>query len=223
MSDEPANGDDTQSCRRCVRWRVVILAVLVGVLLSFGLSVILPERFDDQPQVRDSLAGIEYDPAGRRSGVTGVRISPVGEFVATGSINVDTNGVAIHGYDVVAYFTEGQPMQGREEYEVTYQEATFRFATPEHKQLFLDDPEAYIPAYGGYCALGVANGYKDGMHPEAFEIVDGRLFFNLTPWIHRSWQQHMDALIERGNRHWPEIKDSRRIGPGFGQTAHPVE
>lgn len=144
------------------------------------------------------------------------RMGPAGIFSAKGPINTDLDGVAIHGYDVVAYFTREEAMEGSEEYEVEHRGALFRFSSEEHRDLFVEDPEAYMPEYGGYCALGMAGDYKDGMHPEAFSIVDGRLFFNLTPAIHRGWQRNRERLIEDADANWPEARDSERYGPGIG-------
>ncbi len=146
---------------------------------------------------------------------------PLGHFSSDKPILVDEEGLAIHGYDVVAYFTKGRPVEGIADHEVVHAGAIFRFSSPEHLERFKAEPEAYVPAYGGYCALGVAGGYKDGMHPEAFEIVDGRLFFNLTPGIHRHWQSRMDELIERADENWPRLKDPDAPGPGLGSGAAP--
>ncbi len=143
------------------------------------------------------------------------RHGPLGLFSAEGPINTDPDGIALHGYDLVAYFTEERPMEGSAEFEVEYEGAVFRFANEEHRDRFRDDPEAYLPEYGGYCSLGVANGYKDGMHPEAFEIIDGRLFFNLTPDIHHYWQRNVQAFTQQADANWPRLKDSDRYGPGL--------
>ena len=143
---------------------------------------------------------------------------PVGAFSAKGPWNTDLNRIVIHGYDLVAYFEEERPLQGSEEHEYGFDGVTFRFATAEHRETFANDPEAYRPEFGGYCSLGVGNGYKDGMHPEAFELLDGKLYFNLTPTIHKGWLRNYEDRIETAERNWPTIKDSvdpLHIGPGL--------
>jgi YHS domain-containing protein len=75
-------------------------------------------------------------------------------------INVDLEGLALHGYDVVAYFTDRQATLGKAELTATHDGGTYRFASAEHRAAFLADPEKYLPRYGGFCAYGVANGYK---------------------------------------------------------------
>jgi hypothetical protein len=65
-------------------------------------------------------------------------------------VNTDKFGIAIKGYDTVAYFTEGRALKGKPEYEVSYQDARWRFSSAANRDLFKDDPERYIPQYGGY-------------------------------------------------------------------------
>lgn len=143
------------------------------------------------------------------------RRGPEGVFDAGGSLNVDQHGVFIHGYDVVAYHIENKSVKGTENHECSYRGVTFRFASEQNKQKFKRMPDDYLPEFGGYCAFGVANGYKDGMHPEAFEIVDGSLYFNLTPFTHKNWIKNREELIARADVNWPKIKDSLEIGPGI--------
>lgn len=121
------------------------------------------------------------------------------------------------GYDVVAYFTEKEAIKGSPGITAEYKGATFLFASRANKEKFIEDPEDYIPAYGGYCALGVRNGYKDDMHPEAFSIMDGRLFFNLSPDIHRYWKRRHERFIERADGNWPQLKEARGHGPADGR------
>lgn len=135
-------------------------------------------------------------------------------FDGDGPINQTEDGIAIKGYDVVAYFTEERPVKGSPEFEVVHEEATFRFSSQANKERFIESPEDYIPAYGGFCALGVANGYKDDMHPAAFSVIDDRLFFNLTPSIHHHWESNKEAFIERADQNWPRLKNA----PGYGRA-----
>lgn len=218
MSERKSRKTTSPRCRLCVRPRVIIFSLVAGVAFSFGLDAILPDQ-RHRPSSVDG--GTSLLMPVRSTDEHAIRQGPVGPFDASGPINVDQDGAAVHGYDVVAYFTLGRPVEGVEEHEVEYRNATFRFASSEHKEIFLSDPEAYVPAYGGYCAVGIAHGYKDGMHPEAFEIVDGRLFFNLAPWIHESWRQNMNTLIVQADERWPTVKDSLRIGPGSGPSVGP--
>ena len=86
--------------------------------------------------------------------------------------NLGEHGLALQGYDPVAYFPEGggEPRQGRAEFSVTLRGATYRFADARHKQLFLDDPRRYEPAFGGWCAYAMAEGDRVSIDPESFLI-----------------------------------------------------
>jgi len=69
---------------------------------------------------------------------------------ATAPINVDSNGFAVKGYDTVAYFTDGKPLPGKKEFQYEWKNAKWLFTSEEHLKLFQDNPEKYIPQYGGY-------------------------------------------------------------------------
>jgi YHS domain-containing protein len=130
-----------------------------------------------------------------------------GVALAAGPINVDGRGIALHGHDPVAYFTEGRPVAGRAAHRVTMGAATYWFTSDANRQLFEADPAKYLPQYGGYCAYGVAQGVKPDIDPTAFRVVDGKLFLNLSPSVQRRWQQDIPGYVERANQNWPSLKD----------------
>ena len=147
-----------------------------------------------------------------------VRDSPEGPFSAKGRWNTDLDGVAIHGLDVVAYHRGVGPIEGSASFAHEWDQVTWHFANEEHLDAFLEDPDGYAPAFGGYCSLGVGNGYKDGMHRDAFEVIEGELYFNLTPAIHEGWLGNAEDRIATGREHWDVIKHSQdraHIGPGI--------
>jgi YHS domain-containing protein len=114
-------------------------------------------------------------------------------------------GLAVHGYDVVAYFTEARPTRGRAKYSTVYKDATYRFASEEHLDAFEDDPERYLPQYGGYCAYGVAVGAKFDGDPQLWRIVDGKLYLNLNEDIQATWHEDISGYIKKGDRNWTMI------------------
>lgn len=126
---------------------------------------------------------------------------------AAGPINLDSRGVALHGHDPVAYFVEGKPMQGRAELSLAVNGATYWFASEANRQAFKADPAKYEPQYGGYCAYGVAQGYKPDIDPNAFKVVDGKLFLNLSPAVQTRWLADVPGFIVRANQTWPALKD----------------
>jgi YHS domain-containing protein len=89
-------------------------------------------------------------------------------------------GVAIKGYDPIAYFTEQRPVKGSEAYEYLWKGASWRFASSEHLSLFKADPEKYAPKYGGYCAYAISQGKIADIDPEAWTVFEGRLYLNLN-------------------------------------------
>ena len=113
----------------------------------------------------------------------------------------------ISGYDPVAYFTDGKPMRGNGYHVIEFGGVTYAFASEEHKKTFQANPEKYAPAYGGYCAYGVAVGKKFVTDPEVWKIVDGKLYLNLDRGIQRKWQKDVPGYIKTANANWSEIKD----------------
>ncbi len=122
-------------------------------------------------------------------------------------VNTDKGGVAIHGYDPVAYFTEEAPVEGDPAYTASYEGATYHFASAENRDRFEADPAAYAPAYGGYCAFGVSVGRKFDVDPTAWKVVDGTLYLNLNHDVQRRWSQDVPGHIARADDQWPQIVD----------------
>ena len=127
--------------------------------------------------------------------------------LAGGPVNKTFFGNAIEGFDPVAYHTAGRPVEGSSDFEYEWMGATWRFANAGHRDLFAADPEKYAPAYGGYCAYGVAIGRKPGIDPEAWDIVDGRLYLNLNMDIQARWHEDVPGYIEKADATWPTIRD----------------
>ncbi|HEU0200284.1 MAG TPA: YHS domain-containing (seleno)protein [Burkholderiaceae bacterium] len=125
--------------------------------------------------------------------------------VAGGALNVDRNGLALKGHDPVAYFTQKQPVKGRADLRVEHAGATYLFASPEHRAAFEAEPAKYVPAYGGYCAYGVAQGAKADIDPAAFTVVDGRLYMNLDADIQKRWQRDIPGFIKKADANWPAL------------------
>lgn len=122
------------------------------------------------------------------------------------------DGLAIRGYDPVAYFRDGGPRPGKPEFAVQHNGATWRFASAEHKELFEGDPERYLPAYGGFCAYGASRGYLVKIEPEAWSIVGGRLYLNHDLDVRETWLGRAKTYIARADGNWPRltVKDIAR-------------
>ena len=129
-----------------------------------------------------------------------------GMAFAAEPVNVDKSGVAIHGHDPVAYFVDGKPVAGRPEHSATVGAATYWFTSEANLQVFKADPAKYEPQYGGYCAYGVAQGYKPDIDPTAFRVVDGKLYLNLSPAVQKRWLEDIPGFITRANQNWSSLK-----------------
>ena len=114
-------------------------------------------------------------------------------------------GLALRGTDVVAYFTEGRVLRGRPEHAAGWQGARWLFASAANRERFLADPAAHAPAYGGFCAWAVANGYTAPTDPAAWRIVEGRLYLNYDRSVQRRWEADIPGHIARGDANWPRL------------------
>jgi len=115
------------------------------------------------------------------------------------------NGVAIRGTDPVAYFRQSQPVPGNSEYTYEWMNATWQFASAENRDLFAKNPEKYAPQYGGFCAWAVSRGYTASTQPDAWKIVDGKLYLNFNRQVQRSWEKDISGNIAKANSNWPGV------------------
>ena len=113
----------------------------------------------------------------------------------------------LSGYDPVAYFADGKPMRGNGHHEAIHQGVTYVFVNEDHKKQFIADPDRYLPSYGGYCAYGVAGGKKIVADPEAWKIVEGKLYLNVDKSIQQKWEQDIPGYLKKSEANWPRIKD----------------
>lgn len=114
-------------------------------------------------------------------------------------------GTAIDGTDPVAYFTMGKPVKGSSDFAHDWNGATFHFATAENRDAFAANPEKYAPQYGGYCAWAVSQGYTASTDPEAWTIVDGKLYLNYNKSVQSTWEQDIPGNIAAGDGNWPKV------------------
>ena len=121
----------------------------------------------------------------------------------------DTPRLAIGGYDTVAYFTVGKAVPGSLEYQTVWHDARWQFANKADLDLFIAEPEKYAAQYDGHCAMGVAyeDGHKDTIDPEAFTIVNGKLYVNHTKYWTTEWRKNESENISRGNKNWLRVKN----------------
>ena len=114
-------------------------------------------------------------------------------------------GVAIKGYDSVAYFTDGKAIKGLKENTYEWNGAKWHFATRENLEKFRDSPEKYAPQYGGYCAWSVSIGETANVDPEVWQIVEGRLYLNHDQSVQEKWEKDIPGNIEKADGNWPKL------------------
>ena len=134
----------------------------------------------------------------------------VSGVVLAGEIN-EENGVAIKGYDVVAYFTDKKPVPGNDSITSTYKGATFRFASAAHKATFDANPEKFTPQFGGFCAFGTASGYKADIDPAAFSVVDDKLYLNYSKTVRSTWKQDIPDYVSKAEANWPSVAQKTEV------------
>lgn len=114
-------------------------------------------------------------------------------------------GYAVSGYDPVAYFTVGKPTKGDKNIVAEWNESKWLFSSEENKQLFLDNPEKYAPAYDGHCAFAAGIDKKVSAKPTLWKIIDGRLFLNFSKAANTRWLDNPEDYIKDGDENWKEL------------------
>jgi len=139
-------------------------------------------------------------------------LTPVGAAAAEDELNVSKGatlsgpGLAVHGYDVVAFFTEAKPVFGTDAHAFAHNGGTYRFASQANLDAFKANPSKYEPAYGGFCAYGAALGKKFDGDPRFWKIVDGKLYLNLNGNIQAEWSKDIAGNIAKADTNWGRIR-----------------
>ena len=123
-------------------------------------------------------------------------------------VATDSSGVAIKGYDTVAYFTEGQAIKGDPAFAFSWQDTQWYFSNVRHREMFAANPEYYAPRFGGHCANGLSLGEVVAANPEEWTIVDGKLYMKFDRSNRENWRQDKTAKIKKAEENWAEIHNS---------------
>ena len=124
-------------------------------------------------------------------------------------VNKDPSNIAIRGYDPVGYFVEGRPIQGKAEFEHTWHDARWRFSTAAHRDMFASSPERYAPRYGGFCAGAMARGRKAPIDPEAWVIIDGRLYLSYAKKFTKEFADNANTKIKQADANWDRMRTQK--------------
>ena len=139
--------------------------------------------------------------------VPALGLGPVLAFDPTSPapVNVEKSGVGLKGYDPVGYFNAGQPVEGDPTITVVHDGTLYAFESEANRDAFVVDPERYLPAYGGFCALGMSFGKKVDIDPNAWKIVDGKLYVQANSRAAELWQKDVSGNISKADGTWPVV------------------
>ncbi|MGA2248357.1 MAG: YHS domain-containing (seleno)protein [Verrucomicrobiota bacterium] len=124
-------------------------------------------------------------------------------------LNLDKSGVAIQGYDPVAFFKDHKPVKGDPKFLSKHDGAIYYFATKEHKDLFKENPAKYEPEFGGYCAYGVSRNKLVEVDIDAFQIVDGRLLMQYSRGVRDDFNKDSKGNLAKADANWPGLVAKR--------------
>ena len=125
---------------------------------------------------------------------------------AKGGVNTNANGVAIKGYDPVAYFVSAKAQKGQAAFEHIHKGNKWHFANQQNKQAFIANPSAYLPQYGGFCAFAASKNSIAPVDPKAWTIRDGKLYLNYSISVREIWTPDIEENIKIADQNWPELK-----------------
>lgn len=126
---------------------------------------------------------------------------------STSDLNTDEQGLALRGYDPVAYFEDGKPTPGANAFSASFGGARYLFASEAHRAAFLADPQRYLPEFGGFCAVGTAFGEKVDTDPETGKVVNGKLYLNNSAKALQLFDSDQAGIIAKANTNWPTVKE----------------
>ena len=124
---------------------------------------------------------------------------------AEDELNLNPDGIALKGMDPVSYFSGDGPMKGSASFTLNHDGAVYRFTSEKNRELFKAAPVQYLPAYGGWCSYGITQGKKLNIDPDAWVLVDGKLYLQLNLGTQKVWNGNQQRNIEIADRLWPEI------------------
>ena len=135
----------------------------------------------------------------------GVALAACSKTETAIKLNTDNSGLALRGFDAVAYFAVDNAVKGDAKYEYVWNGAKWLFSSEENMKKFQASPESYAPQFGGYCSFAVSEGYTADADPEAWKVVDGKLYVNYNKQVKQKWEQNEHERIMKGLENWKEL------------------
>ena len=124
-------------------------------------------------------------------------------------LNLDKTGVAIQGYDPVAFFTDNKPVKGKPEFSARYNGGLYYFTSKEHRELFSGEPAKYESVFGGYCAYGVSRGKLVEIDVNAFQIVNDRLLLQYSKGVRDDFNKDTKGNLAKAEANWPGLVEKK--------------
>jgi YHS domain-containing protein len=136
--------------------------------------------------------------------VAALRLVSAGE-----AINLDKHGLALQGYDPVAYFTDNKPVKGDENYTASYKGGTYRFASAAHKETFESNPAKYAPQFGGFCGYAASINKLAPIEVEYFQVLHGRLVMQHNEKAWKLWHEDVEGNLRKADANWPKLSQEK--------------
>lgn len=124
-------------------------------------------------------------------------------------VSTTAENIAIKGYDPVAYFKENLAHEGKADFSLDWNGAKWYFSSAENRDEFAKKPEIYAPQFGGYCAYAVSKGYTADGDPNAWSIVNGKLYLNYNQEVKEKWEPEKEKRIPDGEKNWDGFKTKK--------------
>jgi hypothetical protein len=138
----------------------------------------------------------------------GLALAPAGA-ATTERLVVDRHtGLALYGFDPVAYFTDMEPMAGRPEIELTFAGAVWRFRNEGNRAAFIDRPDVYMPRFGGYDPIAVARGVAVPGNPQIWLVTNQRLYLFQTPEAREAFAADPASMLAAAQAKWPQVVEA---------------
>lgn len=139
----------------------------------------------------------------------GIAFAACSKTEGVAAINKNTDGLALRGFDAVAYFAVENAVEGNPRFAYAWNGAKWLFSSEENLQKFAQNPEAYAPQYGGYCSYAVSHGYTADGDPRAWKLVDGKLYLNYNDKAKEAWEKEQEKNIQQGAENWKEFQKKK--------------
>lgn len=124
-------------------------------------------------------------------------------------VNIDKNGLALQGYDPVAYFTNGKPVKGSPEFTANYKGATYQFASAEHRERFNQTPAKYEPQFGGFCGYAASINKLAPIEVDKFQVLHDRLILQHNKKAWDLWQKDVEGNLKKADANWPTLSQQK--------------